>query len=344
MTTFVEPLVTIITPVYNGEMYLSECIESVLAQTYRNWEYVIIDNCSTDGTRAIAAAFAARDPRVRVHDNPVLVTAMQNHDIGFRLVPAHSRYCKVVHADDWLFPECLSRMVALAERHPSVGVVGAYSLEGDRVILDGLPYSEPVVPGREMARRYLMGDLYVFGNPTAVLYRADLVRGRRPFYRERWPLWADLDACLDLLRGNDFGFVHQVLTFTRRHGESMSRFAVRVNTYMLGRLELLVRYGPAFLSQGEFQARLEAVLDEYRRFLGRSLFQRPADREFWAYHAAGLRDVGYPLSRTAVAAAALAAVGEVLGSPLRAARKVLARPGRKAVTMLRARRSASTRA
>ena len=49
-----EPLVSVVTPVYNGEKYLEECIESVLNQTYKNWEYIILNNCSTDRTLEIA--------------------------------------------------------------------------------------------------------------------------------------------------------------------------------------------------------------------------------------------------------------------------------------------------
>ena len=56
----VEPLVSVATPVYNGERHLAECIESVLAQTYQNWEYIIVNNCSTDRTREIAESYGRR--------------------------------------------------------------------------------------------------------------------------------------------------------------------------------------------------------------------------------------------------------------------------------------------
>jgi len=58
-----QPLVTVLTPLYNGEKYLAECIESVLNQTYLHWNYVIVNNCSTDGSLAIAASYAAKDRR-----------------------------------------------------------------------------------------------------------------------------------------------------------------------------------------------------------------------------------------------------------------------------------------
>ena len=55
-----QPLVSIVTPVYNGADFLSECIESVLAETYENWEYTIVDNCSSDGSADLARGYAAR--------------------------------------------------------------------------------------------------------------------------------------------------------------------------------------------------------------------------------------------------------------------------------------------
>src|SRR5438045_9676799 len=110
--TVVPPLVTVVTPVYNGAEYLQECIESVLAQTYTRWSYVIVDNASTDQTREIANAYAARDPRIRVLRNERFVRAIENYNIAFRQVAVDAAYCKVVAADDWLFPECLERMVA----------------------------------------------------------------------------------------------------------------------------------------------------------------------------------------------------------------------------------------
>ena len=59
-----QPQVSVITPVYNGEEFLSECIQSVLSQTYQNWDYTIVNNRSTDRTLEIAQSYAARDPRI----------------------------------------------------------------------------------------------------------------------------------------------------------------------------------------------------------------------------------------------------------------------------------------
>src|SRR6267143_3457518 len=111
------PLVSVLTPAYNEEKYISECIESVQAQTYPNWEYAIVDNCSTDKTVEIARGYAAKDPRICVCNAETFVPAMANINRTFRRVSQESKYCKMVLADDWIFPECLERMVSLAEEH-----------------------------------------------------------------------------------------------------------------------------------------------------------------------------------------------------------------------------------
>ena len=155
MNRITSPLVSVLTPVYNGERYLSECIESVISQTYRNWEYIIVNNCSTDRTQEIAQSYAKKDGRIRIHKNQELVKMGPNHDIAISLIAPTSLYCKVLHADDFMFPECLERMVDLAVANPLVGLVSSYRLDDRKVNLDGLPYPSTVVSGREICRQFL---------------------------------------------------------------------------------------------------------------------------------------------------------------------------------------------
>ncbi len=108
MPRFLGPLVSVVTPVYNGEETLGECIESVLEQTYGNFEYILVDNCSTDATARIIDDYVRREPRIRAFRNGRLVSAMENHQIAFGHMAAESRYCKVVQADDWIFPDASS--------------------------------------------------------------------------------------------------------------------------------------------------------------------------------------------------------------------------------------------
>lgn len=289
-----HPLVSIVTPMYNAEKYLVECIESVLSQTYENWEYAIINNCSTDRSLEIAQHYADQDSRICVHDNSEFLNQMQNWNHAMRQISPQSQYCKVLHADDWLFPDCLNQMVAVAEAHPSVGIIGSYRLDENEVNLDGLPYPSTIIPGREICRRTLMGDIYVFGSPSSLLIRSDFVLGTTKFYDETI-IQADKKVCFDILQEADFGFVHQVLTFTRRHNESMSSAIHRFNTRRTGRLIYLQRYGPIFLNQQEFEQEFRKQLDNHYRYLARSVFQL-REREFWNYQKNELATMGYPIN------------------------------------------------
>lgn len=312
-----QPLVSIVTPVYNGQKYLAECIESVWAQTYERWEYIIVNNRSTDATLEIAQDYARRDPRIRVHTNPEFVNSSANHNIAFRQISPEGKYCKVVHADDWLFPECLGRMVEVAERHPTVGLVASYALKGASLKCDGLPYPSPFLPGREICRLTLRGDLYVFLSPSTVMFRSDLIRRRGMFYNEAY-IHADTEACFDVLQHSDFGFVHQVLSFVRTHEESVSStVALRYDTYILAWLDLLRRYGPVYLERDECDRLLTTRLDEYYRFLGKSLF-RFREKKFWEYHRRELKRIGYPFSLAHLVKGSLSEIGSAFLYPLRA--------------------------
>lgn len=292
------PLVSVVTPTYNNAAHLEECIESVLAQTYERWEYVIVDDASTDRTLEIARSFATKDDRIHVHAHDDRLGVPGNWNRAMRAISGESAYCKVVHGDDRLYPECLEKMVQLSEREPRAGVVGAYRIDGSTVNLDDLPTDSSVFSGADVCRRTLLGELYVFGSPTSLLLRSDLVRARDPFYPEG-SLHADTEVCFELLSDSDLGFVHDVLTFTRRHREAVTAYATRLGTYRPGRIELVRRYGPTFLSHAEYERRLAVMVAEYARFLARHP-GRLREPEFRAYHAAVLRDLPGTLDARAV--------------------------------------------
>jgi len=321
-----EPLVSVVTPVYNTEKYLSECIESVLRQSYTNWEYVILDNCSTDGSAEIARSYAARDPRIRVVSNSVFLPVIQNWNTALRQISSESKYCKVVHADDWLFPNCLSEMVSLMEAHPSVGLTSSYRLVEAKVTLDGLPYPSTTVCGREICRGSLLKQFYVFGSPTSLLMRCDLVRRKHDFYNSA-NLHADTEVCFELLRDSDFGFVHQVLTFTRRHNEATTSYARRLNTFLAGDLTCLVRYGPEYLSNEEYQQRFRRAMNGYYRFLARKFLAGKATQELWTYHRTELGKLGLKLDRTKLMRGCLAVLKERILNPAGTAEAIVARLG-----------------
>lgn len=112
------PRVSIGMPVYNGENYIEPAIDSILAQTFRDFELIICDNASTDRTEEICRAYAARDSRVRYYRNEQNIGANPNHNRTVEL--ARGEYFKWAAHDDLCAPEFLERCVAVLDQHPEV--------------------------------------------------------------------------------------------------------------------------------------------------------------------------------------------------------------------------------
>jgi glycosyltransferase involved in cell wall biosynthesis len=310
--------VSIVTPVYNGEAYLAECIESVLGQTYKNWEYIILDNCSTDATNEIARRYADKDKRIVVYRNVVLVDVITNHNNAYQKISRYSKYCKLLQADDWMFPNCIKEMVHLAEQHPSVGIVSAYSLVGHRVRNIGLPYSGKITSGRTIARQTLLDNYYLFWSPSSLMIRSDLVRAHNPFYNSEY-LHADVDSLYILLRSYDFGFVHQVLTCIREHDDSLtSKLTKPMNRLILSNLHLLAMHGPNYLNPNEFNDFYRKKMDAYYRFLALNALEL-REIEFWRYHKEWLEKIGISLKWSRLAKAV---IGQLACHPKRSIAKI----------------------
>jgi glycosyltransferase involved in cell wall biosynthesis len=333
-----KPHVSIVTPVYNCEPYLAECIESVLAQTYSDWDYTIVNNCSTDRSLEIAEQYAQKDSRIRIHRNKTFLAIMENANNAVRQISPRAKYCKNLSADDWMFPECIARMVEIAEANPSVGLVGSYQLSGGDgkwyVRTFGLPYSSNGVSGFEIGRAHLLGKLDVLGNPTSSLYRSDLIRRTDSFYPNTTPE-ADISACFECLKVSDFGFVHQVLSFERLHPGQITNTSQSIHAYFANKIGDLRTYGPFYLGPEEQESRINELMDEYYEKLALSAIHFRG-REFWAYHRQRLRDVGSSLSSLRLTKAISTKLLDLLLNPKETTEKVL----RRAFPKLMYRRSA----
>ena len=300
--TEIEPLVSVVTPVYNSETFLEECIQSVLDQTYSNWEYVIVNNRSTDETLRIAEAYAQKDPRIKIHTNDTFLPLMSNWNHTLRQINSESKYCKVVHADDWLFPNCIKLMVELAEENPSVGIVGAHRIDGNRIDRVDLPFPQQVFPGHEICRKRLCGGRDVFGSPTSILLRSDLINARDKFYNEK-NIHADTEVCFDLLRDVDFGYVHQIITYTRRHDETITSECRKFDTHKVSHFYHMLKFGPVYLNDDEFTKWFKIARKRYYRSLAHNMLATINKREFitaakglWSFHKNALADIGQSLS------------------------------------------------
>jgi glycosyltransferase involved in cell wall biosynthesis len=191
-------------PVYRGEQYLAETMRSVLDQTYRDFELVVLDNASPDATGRIARSFG--DPRVRVETNPTTIPQPDNWREAVRRCRAP--LVKLVCADDLLHPRCLEYQVGPMEADPGLAVVAARRHmvdERSRVLVPrrGLRGLIGVRSSVEVARRVVRNGANPIGEPGGVLFRRehyDTAGGWRP--ERRWLM--DLDLWMRLLQHGEF--------------------------------------------------------------------------------------------------------------------------------------------
>ena len=290
-----QPLVYVMTPVYNGEDYLRQCIESVLTQTYSNWVYTIVNNRSTDRTLEIAQEYAASDSRIRIHNNRDFLPIIENHNLAYRLIPAESKYCKPLMADDWLYPQCLTEMVRLAEANPSIGLVCTCGYDGTTI------WGRPPIPGAFMSGRdicratFFEGSRQFFGSPTQQLIRADLIRKREPF-EDPSNTHADVGACFDILQESDFGFVYEPVTGTRIHKNSMSSRVARFESALLAHLAITAKFAPVYLTEKEQKEVLDGLFSEYYQAIAKRTLRLPG-QEFWNFQRTKLQSLGYSLDK-----------------------------------------------
>jgi len=160
------PLVTVLMPVYNGEPYLRSALESILSQTFSDFEFLIIDDGSTDGSAAIVESYT--DPRIRHERNGANLGLIKTLNNGLDL--ARGRYVARMDCDDISLPSRLARQVAFMENHPEIAVCGASFRKFGAANKTVLCKTDP-----ESIRCGLLFDAMV-GHPAAVMRRDILDR------------------------------------------------------------------------------------------------------------------------------------------------------------------------
>ncbi len=231
-----ESLVSVVVPVYNGEKYLDNCLESILNQTYKNWECIINNNCSVDNTLNIANKYADLDNRFHVFTNSVFVRMTDNWNLGCSKINKSARYLKVLSADDLLFPESFEKMVDIMEKNPTVGICSSYRLNDKRVDMTGLDIWEGnVYNGKSILYKQLTRKLNISGTNSTVMYAIEHLKKipRFPVIYDNTTYHEDTELVYDLMNISDVGFVFQVLSYTRRHAKAYTTLEVyRFNTLL----------------------------------------------------------------------------------------------------------------
>lgn len=159
-----KPLVSVLTTVYNREAYLRDTILSVLQSTYTHFEYIIVDDCSTDNSLAIAREMAATDSRIRVYANEKNLTDYPNRNKAASY--AKGKYLKYVDSDDMLYPYGLEILVNRMEQFPKAAV--GFS----KFILPHMPAPIFLTPEESYRWAYFKGNNPFFSSAsTAIIVR-----------------------------------------------------------------------------------------------------------------------------------------------------------------------------
>jgi glycosyltransferase involved in cell wall biosynthesis len=242
--------ISVCIPVYNGERWLGEAIESVLGQTRSDFELLLVDNHSSDGSLDVASEAARRDDRVRVIENVETIGAVPNHNRCIEL--AQGELLKFLHHDDRLRSDCLEQMAVVFEGNQGMGLVfsrreillddpedpSAQEWKREHEILHGgFARLTAVNDGPTLLRQYLPTFAEPefanwIGEPSAVMVRRSAVE-RAGGFDERVRQSFDIELWLRLMAAHDVGFVDEPLVAFRHHSDSLTAdIAVRRDDWL----------------------------------------------------------------------------------------------------------------
>jgi glycosyltransferase involved in cell wall biosynthesis len=258
------PKVSVVLPTHNRAGLVGKAIESVLMQTFSDWELVIVDDASTDNTWEVLSVWAKKDERIKPFRNEKNNYPDISKTLNRGIEMARGRYIARLDDDDaWIDPKKLQKQVDFFESHPDYVVVG-----GGMIVVDGT--------GKELFRYFKketdeqIRRSALFANPfshTTVMFRTDIAREVGGYgnwrYAEDWDLWLKLGTkgklynfpeyfAAYLLAGQNKSFVHQraqsrmTLEFITVHRKEYPNFTA---AYLLNGTQYVYSFLPLWLRQ-----------------------------------------------------------------------------------------------
>ncbi|MGI4885364.1 MAG: glycosyltransferase [Janthinobacterium lividum] len=222
-----HPLVSVIIPCYNYGSYVCDAIDSVISQTYANWELIIINDGSLDNTEDVVMPYTKHDNRIRYHYQPNKgLSAARNTGLALTT----GEYIQLLDADDYLAPEKLRLQVEVLNNNPAVDLVysNAYVFlhsETSRDPINFKPFIFPVSPisgqGIPMLLHMAMDNMFL---PGAPLYRRSMETTIKGFKEDMYPIEDWHYWYRGLLENKNY--LHdgrrEVALYSRHHGDNMS--------------------------------------------------------------------------------------------------------------------------
>jgi glycosyltransferase involved in cell wall biosynthesis len=219
------PTVSVVMPAYNTAKYLKNAIESVLQQTFADFEFIIVDDCSTDGTGAIADEYAKGDSRVVVLHNEKNIGVTRSRNRG--LDAAKGEFIAKMDADDMSYPQRFEKQVAYLRSNPNICMV---STSYERIDETGAVIGPIVLNfGKDELRKMMIAENYVCHG--TVMYRREPVM-RLGKYREKILISEDYDLWLRMIEKYEIAQIPDILyKFRISEGSLSSKHASEMTEY-----------------------------------------------------------------------------------------------------------------
>jgi glycosyltransferase involved in cell wall biosynthesis len=211
-----QPVISVCMSVYNAEPYLRAAVQSILAQTFTDFEFIIIDDGSTDGSSGILREFAERDARIRLTCRP---NQGLTKSLNEALQQAHGSYIARMDADDISLPRRFEKQAAYLQSHPDCVLVGCRILTIDPF---GTPLYEPdhKLGHAEIEQQLLAGTGWAIVHPAAMMRRETL--NALGGYRTQFEPSEDLDLFLRLAERGKIANLPELLFHYRQHSKSVN--------------------------------------------------------------------------------------------------------------------------
>lgn len=275
-----KPSVSVIINCYNGEKYLKETIESVYKQTYDDWEIVLWDDASTDGSEDIAKSF---DKKLRYFKGKKALSLGQARN--WALEKAEGKYIAILDQDDIWMPEKLELQIPLFEKNPAVGLVFSdaidYYEENGNSTLHFLNLG--LKPPKGKIFRYLLRmDRYSISMPTAV-FRRDALNHLSEWFDIRYKYAEEYDLFLRISHDWECDYIDKPLAIHRIHkSSSTSIFFKDIPIELESILEKMIKLYPSLTTEykKEIKRNKQIIKFQYAKALWKEGKIKEARREF----------------------------------------------------------------
>ncbi|MCX6715656.1 MAG: glycosyltransferase family 2 protein [Candidatus Taylorbacteria bacterium] len=227
--------VSVLMPAYNAEKYIGEAIESILNQTFRDFEFIIIDDCSTDKTWEIIQEYAKKDSRIVAsrNDKNLKISAALNKGIDI----AHGKYIARMDADDWSYPDRLQKQFDFMQANPDIGVSGGtMEVCDEKLVMKG--YRKYKLTDLEIRKKIFRYSPFCH---AAVMYRYSIDER----YNSSLDYAEDYDLYFRIGKKFSFGNLDEILIKVRRieAGISISQVRIQEKRTIYIRLKAIMEYG-----------------------------------------------------------------------------------------------------